>query len=535
MPSCFDHTTVEPDVRRVRPFELSGFAQFVALDLAGRGLRQAVDVLDPARILPRAGLHLDVLLQHVLGRCVLAGLEDDEGARLEEAVGIFLRHDGGFEHGRVARQRVLDLERRHPDAGHLEHVVGAALVDVAAVGIAHVLVAGARPGAFEGRAGLLALVPIAVGGRGAAHEHLADLAVGHVAARFVDEPHLVTRHGAAAGAVFHLARQVDDVLVQHLGGADAIEDLDAEARGEGAADFLGQGLARRHADAQAIGARVPRGTRIGEHGGIERRHAVEHGGTMLLQGGEHEVRCRALRAQDGRRADRHRKRHGVAEAIGEEQFRRRIDDIVGGEADAGLADETGGFHEARMHVAGALGHAGRARRVEPEGDLVAAGVGGRESRVVQGELVAEGQRVGGRLAARDEDVLQARHAREDGLHHRHQRGRDDECLHARIRQDVGVLLGGQQRVERHRDDARLDRAPEGNGEVDGVEQQQGDAGFAFDAVGRKQVAHLPRPGGEGAVRQGFGGVDEGRLFGSAGAQIAFDKIGRRVVGARISH
>ena len=49
---------------------------------------------------------------------------------------IGLGHHGGFQHRRMGDQRALDLERRHPDAGDLEHVVAAAAEGVAAVGVA---------------------------------------------------------------------------------------------------------------------------------------------------------------------------------------------------------------------------------------------------------------------------------------------------------------------------------------------------------------------------------------------------------------
>src|ERR1700761_3733135 len=55
---------------RVKPAhdELVGgsIPQLVALDLAGRGLRQRVDGLDPARIFPGPDLRLDVLLQRFI-------------------------------------------------------------------------------------------------------------------------------------------------------------------------------------------------------------------------------------------------------------------------------------------------------------------------------------------------------------------------------------------------------------------------------------------------------------------------------------
>src|SRR5439155_768550 len=83
---------------------------------------------------------------------------------------------------RMGDQCALDLKRRDPDAGDLEHVVGTAAEGVAAVDITNVFVAGAGPVAFEGRTALGALVPVALTGRGRIDQQFADLAVSHVGA-----------------------------------------------------------------------------------------------------------------------------------------------------------------------------------------------------------------------------------------------------------------------------------------------------------------------------------------------------------------
>src|ERR1700676_2497443 len=91
-------------------------------------------------------------------------------------------------------QRALDLERRHPDAGHLEHVVTAAAEGIAPIGIANVFVAGTGPVAFERLAALAALIPVAFTGRGRIDQELTDFAVGKLPAGLADEPHPVARH-----------------------------------------------------------------------------------------------------------------------------------------------------------------------------------------------------------------------------------------------------------------------------------------------------------------------------------------------------
>src|SRR2546430_12601350 len=151
-------------------------AQFEALNFSRRGLGQLGANGDPARVFPRPGTLLDVCLERVEQVLVrhVPFLEHDEGFRFQQAVGVFSPDDGGFENGLVRGERRLDLERRDPDAAHLEHVVGAPAVSVIAVRVARVLVARIGPLAAEGASALGALAPIAFGRRRSAHDELAD-------------------------------------------------------------------------------------------------------------------------------------------------------------------------------------------------------------------------------------------------------------------------------------------------------------------------------------------------------------------------
>src|SRR5262245_52687521 len=99
-------------------------------------------------------------------------------------------------------QRALDLEGRDPDAGHLEHVVGAAAERVTAVGVANIFIAGTGPVALKSVPALGALIPVAFAGRWRLDEQLADLAVRNVGAFITDQPDLVAGDGAAGCAVF---------------------------------------------------------------------------------------------------------------------------------------------------------------------------------------------------------------------------------------------------------------------------------------------------------------------------------------------
>src|SRR5260370_3614023 len=151
----------------------------------------------------------------------------------------------------MSDQRPLELERRHPDAGYLEHVVAAAAEGVASVGVANVFVAGAGPVALVCPAALAALIPVAFAGRGSIDQEFANLSIGHVGAGFVDEPHLVARHRTPRRAVFDIARPLREKNMQEFGRADAVENIDAEARLPAVADRLRQRLARGGADSQA--------------------------------------------------------------------------------------------------------------------------------------------------------------------------------------------------------------------------------------------------------------------------------------------
>ena len=104
---------------------------------------------------------------------------------------------------------------------------------------------------------------------------------------------------------------------------------------------------------------------------IQRGHAVEDRRLVLAQPREDRGRRGPLGHQHRRGADRQRKREAVAETVGEEQLRRREDDVVLADAEDRLRVELGGRDQARLHVHGAFRRAGRTRRIEPETGIVA--------------------------------------------------------------------------------------------------------------------------------------------------------------------
>src|SRR5215471_6532144 len=121
--------------------------QFEALDLPSRSLGHLGHVFDPTRVF--VGRQCLLAERHQLvGELCRAGaglLQHDERLGLDQAVVVFVGHDGGLEHSWMADQAALDLDGRTPDPAHLHHVVAAAVVDEITVGILAVGVAGVEP------------------------------------------------------------------------------------------------------------------------------------------------------------------------------------------------------------------------------------------------------------------------------------------------------------------------------------------------------------------------------------------------------
>ena len=92
-----------------------------------------------------------------------------------------------------------------------------------------------------------------------------------------------------------------------------------------------------------------------------------------------------------------------------------------------------------------------------------------------------GGQVGGQ-AADDDDVLEPRQLRAiDRVELAQERSADHESTGAAVIEGMRVILRAPERIERHRNDARLDRAEEAVGERGSVLQDQGDALLGLDA------------------------------------------------------
>src|SRR6516165_9385992 len=228
------------------------FAQFEALDLAGRGLWQLVEKGDPARAFERRQYGLRMLFERL--REILvgagAGFDNDESFGPDQTITVRGADHRRFEHVLVHDQCRLDLGGRDIHAADLQHVVAAAAIDVIAVLILEILVAGARPYAVEGRPAAFTVIPVEGGAGRAADQEVADFAARYRPALLVDDSERVTGDRLAGRAVAHLARPVAEKNVQHLGRANAVENVDSEPCRPAPADFMRQGFAGRDAAAQ---------------------------------------------------------------------------------------------------------------------------------------------------------------------------------------------------------------------------------------------------------------------------------------------
>ena len=161
-----------------------------------------------------------------------------------------------------------------------------------------------------------------------------------------------------------------------------------------------------------------------------------------------------------------------------------------------------------------LGTAGRARRIEPEGGVVGVGPGGtgeRGLRLEEGlELrLAEFERLG---RTRDDDLVDlVIRLHQRGLERGLRRAADEGGLRARMLEHVGVVVGGEHRVDRDRNDACEERPQEDDRPVVRVEHEDKHALLALDACvlqrGRATADALI----ERAVGQRAHVVDEGDL------------------------
>ncbi len=108
--------------------------------------------------------------------------------------------------------------------------------------------------------------------------------------------------------------------------------------------------------------------------------------------------------------------------------------------------------------------------------------------------------------------------------HGAQQGRRDEKRpRPAVRQDVAVLLGRQQRVDRHRHDAGAEAAPEDDRPVQRVERDDRRPLLGPQPVPGQQARHTARALGELAIGQPPVALEEGGLLRPPLGQVAVDE------------
>src|SRR5262245_32555667 len=487
-------------------------AEPLAVDLPAIVPREGIRELDLARVLVGREAPLDELLQ-IAGEGLargLAGAQDDERLRLHEPRLVAPADDGALEDGGVAEEAVLDLDGGDEGASHLEEVVAAPAVEVEALRVAAEEVPAHGPVAPEGRARLVAVVPVAERRRAPAHPEGAELPGGDVVSVGADEPRLVARDDAAEGSRSDLAEAVRDVDVEHLGRADPVEDLDAEGLLPAAVELGGERLPGRDADPQAREV-VPRRLRMGDHRVDHRRDRGEDGRPPRVDLLEERLGGAPLREEAGARPDGEGEHQVRAGGVAEEELRDGDRDVrlphpedplgVGLDVEGEVAVVV----HCRLRAPRASGREEPAREVVASGRLVL----GRAPPPPRRRLPREGPRArargdpaGGRRRPYDEGRAQVAGSRQRLRELPPRGGVDRGDLRAGVVEVVGEVLGGDERVHHREDGARLERAEPGGGELGEVGQDVEDPVLGLDP-------QLPQ-GVRRAVREALDvGVGEG--------------------------
>src|SRR5438093_3861572 len=332
-----------------RGAELPDRSELVALDLARRGPGELGHEFDPPRVLVRREPVLDEPAELGGKRGARrAVLEDDIGGRLGEGVRVLAPDDGAFEDRVVLEECCLDLERRDPDPADLGRVVAPPVVRVVAVGARRVPVAGEDPLAAKRPLRLRALLPVEGGGRRAAELQVADLAGRDGTVALARHARLVAGDDLAGCARARAAGEVRDGDVAELRRADAVEDLEPEARLPPLEERPRERLAGRDAEAQrreiewdlALGDREERGVRRGD--------AVEDGRALPRDRFEDLARLGTARIEDRAGAVAERDDERIVEAVREEELRHAEHAVVGPHRHDVPAVEVGGRGAARL-------------------------------------------------------------------------------------------------------------------------------------------------------------------------------------------
>ena len=188
------------------------------------------------------------------------------------------------------------------------------------------------------------------------------------------------------------------------------------------------------------------------------------------------------------------------------------------------ADALSRAHHVAVGVHDALGISGRPRRIEPETVVHGGGRRRRQARRLPGHQVPEAARadaehpVRGRVARLVERAL-------DGVG---EFGTVEQGCAFGIVDHEAIVVGAQHRVDRHRNDARLDRAEEGVDELRAVLDQHQDAFARADAERFEHVAAAVDSFGELCVCDGFLDRSDRRLVRPSFVQVAVDERHRDI-------
>jgi len=177
----------------------------------------------------------------------------------------------------------------------------------------------------------------------------------------------------------------------------------------------------------------------------------------------------------------------------------------------------------------ALGAAGGAGGVEPEGGFIGQGLRRlglcgaacqHGLQILQGHAVGVGQCPGG---SRHQQVAHFVRTLRQGLLQRRHQGPGDQCrLGPAVAQHVAVVLGGEQGVEGHRHDAGVQGAQEAGDPVIAVVHQQQHTLLAPQAQGAQGIRGAADALGHLPIAELTEVVDQGRLVAAPG--IAADQV-----------
>ena len=161
-----------------------------------------------------------------------------------------------------------------------------------------------------------------------------------------------------------------------------------------------------------------------------------------------------------------------------------------------------------MRVHRRLRLAGRAGSVEPEAYVVADRRRRRHGRAAAGQQFLEALMTV-RVRSGDHDMGEAGAGADRLGEFRVELLRHDQKPGPAVLEHEAVIILGQQRVDGHRDHAGLDRAEEGGGPIDAVEQADENALLAADVERAQRAAEAVGPRGEIAIGPAPARIDIG--------------------------